>query len=167
MPDWLSPAQCFGYLAFALGVACFLQTDDRRFKYYMTAECIAYVVHFLMLGVPTAAASSLVSVARSITSIYSRNGWLALGFVTLNLLLGLGFATTWWTWLPLIASSIGTLALFLLQGVRMRLAMLVGTLLWLVSNILAGSIGGTALELFVAMANLYSIRRLLGGHIKH
>lgn len=159
--DWLSTAQCFGYMAFALGVASFLQRDDRRFKLYMTGECIAYVVHFLMLGVPTAAASSLVSVARSVTSLYSRSVWFAAGFVALNIALGLQFATTWWSWFPLLASCIGTLALFLLEGVRMRLAMLLGTLLWLASNILSGSIGGTALELVILITNSYTIFRML------
>ena len=160
LPDWLGAAQCFGYAAFALGVASFLQTDDHRFKLLMAGECIAYVVHFLLLGVPTAAASSVVSVARSVTSLYSRNAWLAAGFVALNIALGLQFATTWWSWLPLQASCIGTLALFLLEGVRMRLAMLVGTLLWQANNILSGSIGGTALELVVAATNGYTILRM-------
>lgn len=160
-PNWLSPAQCFGYVAFALGVASFLQTDDRRFKLFMTGECVAYVVHFLMLGVPTAAASSLVSVARSVTSLYSRSAWFAAGFVALNIALGLALATTWWSWFPLLASCIGTLALFLLEGVRMRLAMLLGTLLWLTNNILSGSIGGTALELVIAVTNSFTIFRML------
>ena len=38
LTDWLSPAQCFGYAAFVLGVGCFLQTDDRRFKVFMAGE---------------------------------------------------------------------------------------------------------------------------------
>ena len=63
--DWLSPAQCFGYLAFVLGVASFLQTNDRRFKQLMIGECLAYVAHFALLGNPTAVASSVVSVVRS------------------------------------------------------------------------------------------------------
>ena len=39
---WLSPAQLFGYLAFALGVASFLQKSDRRFKWFMAGECLGY-----------------------------------------------------------------------------------------------------------------------------
>ena len=64
--DWLSPAQLVGYLAFVLGVGCFLQTDDRRFKWFMTGECIAYLVHFALLGNPTAVASSSLSMLRSL-----------------------------------------------------------------------------------------------------
>jgi len=63
----------------------------------------------------------------------------------------------WWNWLPLLASCIGTLALFLLSGIRMRLVMLLGTGCWLVNNILSGSIGGTALELVILVTNLRTI----------
>ena len=48
--DWFSPAQYVGYAAFVLGVGSFLQKDDRRFKIFMAAECLAYIVHFALLG---------------------------------------------------------------------------------------------------------------------
>ena len=92
--DWLSPAQCFGYLAFVLGVASFLQTNDRRFKQLMIGECL------------------------------------------------------------------GTIALFLLQGIPMRLLMLCGTGLWITNNVIVGSIGGTALEVTIAVVNITTIIRL-------
>ncbi|MES2581839.1 MAG: YgjV family protein [Pseudomonadota bacterium] len=161
-PDhWISPAQWFGYLAFVLGVASFLQKNDRRFKWLMAAECLAYVVHFLMLGIPAAAASAGVSVVRSILSLYTRSVWVALAVVAVNLALGYGLATVWWNWLPPIASCTGTLALFLLKGIRMRLAMLVGTTLWIINNAMAGSIGGTALEVVILVVNIYTIARMV------
>jgi hypothetical protein len=64
-------------------------------------------------------------------------------------------------WLPLGASCIGTLALFLMEGVRMRVAMLCGTGLWIVNNIIVGSVGGTALELVIAVVNIVTIRRMM------
>ena len=63
-------------------------------------------------------------------------------------------------WLPLGASCLGTLALFLLQGIPMRLVMLCGTGLWVANNLIVGSIGGTALELVVAAVNATTIVRL-------
>lgn len=155
-----NPAQLFGYAAFVLGVASFLQKDDRRFKLYMSAECLAYVVHFALLGNPTAVASSVVSVSRSVLSLYTKAPWVAFGMVVLNLALGWGLVDVWWNWMPLLASCIGTLALFLLSGIRMRLTMLVGTGCWLVNNILSGSIGGTALELVILITNLRTIDAL-------
>ncbi len=162
VPDhWISPAQWFGYLAFVLGVGSFLQKNDRRFKWLMAGECLAYVAHFLLLGVPTAAASAGVSVVRSVLSLYTRSVWVALAVVAVNLALGYGLATHWWNWLPLIASCIGTLALFLLTGIHMRVAMLAGTSLWIANNAIAGSIGGTALEVVILLVNSYTIARML------
>jgi len=154
---FFNPAQPFGYAAFVLGVLSFLQKDDRRFKLYMSAECLAYVVHFALLGNPTAVASSVISVARSVLSLYTKAAWVAFVMVALNLALGWGLVELWWNWLPLLASCIGTLALFLLSGIRMRLVMLLGTGCWLVNNILSGSIGGTALELVILVTNLRTI----------
>jgi hypothetical protein len=158
--DWLSPAQCVGYLAFVLGVGSFLQTDDRRFKLFMTGECLAYVAHFALLGNPTAVASSLISTVRSLLSLQTRSPWVAAAVVAANLGFGLTLAQKASDWLPLLASCTGTLALFLLQGIPMRLVMLCGTTMWIANNLLAGSIGGTALEVVVAVVNVGTIVRL-------
>jgi len=158
--DALSPAQGLGYLAFAFGMACFAQRDDRRFKQFMVLECMAYVGHFWLLGQATAVASSLVSVARSAASLRSRSPWVAAFFIALSLSLGLYLGTGWLSLLPIAASCIGTTALFLLQGLRMRLLMLLGTLLWLANNLLVGSIGGSLLEASIACINTWTICRM-------
>lgn len=157
---WFDTVQLFGYAAFFLGVASFLQKSDLRFKLYMAAECAAYVVHFTLLGNPAAVASSLVSVTRSVASIYTKSLWIALLFIAINIGLGFKLATVWWNWMPLIASCVGTLALFLLKGIQMRMVMLVGTSLWIVNNVLSGSIGGTALEVVIAITNIYTIYKM-------
>jgi hypothetical protein len=158
--SWYSPAQAFGYAAFVLGVASFLQTDDRRFKLLMAGECLAYVLHFGLLGSPTAVASSLVSLTRSVLALRTRSPWVAAVVVGVNIALGLALAKAPADWLPLAASCLGTLALFLLQGIAMRLVMLCGTCLWIANNLITGSIGGTALELVVAAVNLGTVWRL-------
>jgi hypothetical protein len=158
--DWFAPAQCVGYIAFVLGVASFTQKDDRRFKLFMAGECLAYIVHFALLGNPTAVASSTMSLLRSVLALYTRSLWVAGGVVAMNVALGLALATRMTDWLPLGASCIGTLALFLLRGIPMRLAMLCGTCLWIANNVIAGSIGGTALELVIAVVNATTIWRM-------
>lgn len=155
--DWFSPAQCVGYVAFVLGVASFLQRDDRRFKQFMAAECFAYIIHFLLLGNPTAVASATMSLLRSVLALRSRSPWVALVIVAANIGLGLHLATRPSDWLPLAASCVGTLALFLLQGIPMRLAMLCGTGLWVANNLVSGSIGGSALEIVIAAVNTRTI----------
>ena len=158
--DWFSPAQCVGYIAFVLGVASFMQKDDRRFKMFMAAECLAYIIHFALLGNPTAVASSTMSLLRSVLALYTRSRWVAAGVVAMNVVLGLSLATRMTDWLPLAASCVGTLALFLLRGIPMRLMMLGGTFLWIANNVIAGSIGGTALEIVIALVNGTTIWRM-------
>ena len=156
----LSPAQIPGYIAFAFGVACFAQTDDRRFRIFMSIECLSYVLHFAMLGQPTAVASSLVSLSRSVVSLYWRRRALAFVFVGLNVALGAWLFHGWVSLLPILASCVGTLALFFLEGARMRALMLVGTACWVTNNALVGSIGGTLLELSVAGVNGWTLWKL-------
>ncbi|MFN3862128.1 MAG: YgjV family protein [Roseateles sp.] len=158
--DWFSPAQLFGYVAFVLGVGCFLQTNDRRFKWLMTGECVAYIVHFALLGNPTAVASSSLSMIRSLLSLYTRSAWVAVLIVAANIAFGLTIADKPSDWLPLTASCLGTIALFTLQGIPMRLLMLLGTGLWIANNVISGSIGGTALEIVIAAINLTTIVRM-------
>jgi hypothetical protein len=166
MPAWpeiawlFTPAQLLGWLAFGFGMACFAQTDDLRFKVLMALECAAYVLHFLLLGQPSAAASTAVSLARALASIKARTPAVGLFFIGLALAGGVWLATSWVAWLPVAASCIGTTALFFLQGLRMRVLMLLGTLLWLVHNLLVGSVGGSVLEACLAAANLLTIWRL-------
>jgi hypothetical protein len=160
---FLAPAQLLGYVAFVFGVGCFLQTEDRRFRQFMAVECLAYVLHFWLLGQPTAVASSLVSLARSVVAMRWRSPWLALLFVGLNLGLGWWLYAGWLSLLPLAASCLGSAALFLLQGIAMRLVMLAGTLCWVANNLIVGSVGGTLLELVVAGVNALTIWRLWRG----
>ncbi len=156
----LSPAQLAGYLAFAFGMACFAQLDDRRFKIFMALECAAYVVHFALLGQPTAVASTAVSLARSVASLRWRTPAMGLVFVGLSLALGAWLYRGPLSLLPIASSCIGTTALFFLHGLRMRLLMLAGTLLWLVNNLLVGSVGGSLLEACLAASNGLTIWRL-------
>jgi hypothetical protein len=160
LADWFSPAQCVGYAAFVLGVGSFLQTSDRRFKLFMAGECLAYVVHFALLGNPTAVASSTMSMLRSLLALRTRSVWVMAAVIAANLVLGLALAKQPSDWLPLAASCLGTYALFQLQGIPMRLVMLCGTCLWIANNVIAGSIGGTALEVVVAAVNLSTIWRM-------
>ncbi|MDR3723551.1 MAG: YgjV family protein [Terracidiphilus sp.] len=160
MVQIFSPAQCAGYVAFAVGVTAFLQKSDRRLKFFNGAECLVYAAHFTLLGNLSAAMSALISGTRSLTALKTRAPLLAVLFIVLNLALGLVFAKTAAGWLPIAASCLATVAIFFMQGIRMRLLLLVSTFLWLANNIVSGSIGGTALECVIATANIVTMVRM-------
>ena len=159
--NFSSPAQCVGYAAFLLGVSAFSQKQDRRLKVLNALECLAYAVHFTLLGNLPASSSALVSSVRSFLALRTRAPWLAAVIVAVNVALGFVFAHRAAGWLPILASSLATVAVFLMSGVPMRLVLLVSTLLWLANNILSGSIGGTLLEAVIAVVSVSTIWRLL------
>jgi hypothetical protein len=65
-----------------------------------------------------------------------------------------------------LGAAASTLSMFFLQGIRLRLGLFCATLLWLVNNILTGSIGGTAMELVIAIISCITIFRLYRGSVK-
>jgi hypothetical protein len=148
-----SPAQCFGYLAFILGVAAFLQKSDRRLKVLVASESLVYTVHFWLLGVPPASANALITAVRTSLSLKLRAAWLSVLFVAIHLGAGLYFAQTFSGWLTVIGSCFSTVAVFQM--------LLFSTGCWLANNILSGSIGGVALESVIAIANVTTILRIL------
>jgi uncharacterized membrane protein YeiH len=93
-------------------------------------------------------------------SLYTRSRWVAAAVVVINLVVGGMLVQHWWNWFPPVASCVGTLALFLLHGRKMRILMLLGTALWIVNNVISGSIGGTALECVILCVNLSTIWRM-------
>ena len=108
----------------------------------------------------TALASTVVSLLRSVAAPKARGPAVGLLFIALSSGFGAWLYTGCVLLLPIAASCIGTAALFLLQGLRMRMLMPFGTLLWLVHNLLVGSLGGRVLEACLLVANLWTIRGL-------
>lgn len=156
-----APAQLVGYLALVLGIAAFLQKKDQRLRFLNATQCLVYAVHFYLLGNAPAAASTSVSSVRSFVSIRYRSRILAVFFVGIILSLGIHFAASPSGWLPIISSCVSTVGMFLFRGVALRLILLGCTLLWLINNVLSGSIGGTILEVLIGTINLSTIVRIL------
>jgi hypothetical protein len=97
---------------------------------------------------------------RSFLALRYRSGLLGAVIVGANLALGIIFASSKTGWLPVIASTIATIAIFTMRGIPFRCVLLASTLLWLTNNILTGSIGGTVLELANAMINITTMLRI-------
>lgn len=160
MMNFFNLAQCVGYVAFVFGVTAFLQKNDRRLKFFVASESFAYAIHFVLLGNFPASASASVSGVRSLLALKSRSPLLAVAIVVVNLGFGFILVKSPLGWLPVTASCIGSLAVFMMRGIPMRLALFSCTVLWLVNNIVSGSIGGTLLELVIATVNISTMIRM-------
>lgn len=163
----LSFAQALGFVSFALGISTFYQKDDRKLKVIMLIFNMNHLLHFFLLGSMTSALSAGLSAARTGTSIYTSSKWVAAVFVVLGLGLGLSIADNWWDMWPILGTVIGTYAVFMLTGIAMRIAFLIGAMCWLTNNIIVGSIGGTMLEATLICVNLLTIYRLVSDKRKN
>jgi hypothetical protein len=160
LSKFLSPAQLVGYLAYFLGVIAFSQKRDRRLKAFSATQSTVYSLHFLLLGNVPACAAAFLSATRSTLALRYRSMLLAAVMVALNLAAGMMFVKTPAGWLPVVGSCIAAAAMFTLDGVPLRLCLLCSTFLWLTNGILSGSIGGTLLEVTVAVVSTSTIWRM-------
>ena len=156
-----SPAQVVGYIALALGITAFLQKSDDRLKLFNATQGLVYALHFVLLGNLPASTSALLSSLRSFLALRYRSWLLGAAIIGANVGLGAVFARNTAGWLPVVGSSIATIAIFTMRGVPFRCVLLASTLLWLANNILTGSIGGTLLELANATVNISTIIRMV------
>jgi hypothetical protein len=156
-----SLVQCLGYVACALGVAAFLQKSDARLKGLLAVESFVYTVHFWLLGDNPAAFIAFLSGIRSGLAIKTQSRMLGIVFLAVNLIMGVPMVHHWLAILPILGGVLGTVAMFFLQGLPMRLVLLTSTGCWLANNIAVGSIGGMVLESFNALANGFTIVRFV------
>ena len=155
-----SAAQAAGYLAFVLGVTAFLQKKDQRLKFFNASQGVVYALHFLWLGNAAASSSALVSAARSFLALRFRSWVLAVAIVMVNVAAGMAVVKSPAGWLPVVASSAATIAIFTMAGIPLRCVLLGSTAMWLTNNILSRSIGGTMLEVVIAGTNVTTIIRM-------
>ncbi len=117
-------------------------------------------MHFLLLGSTAASAAALASSARTFISLHTRSTPVAVAILSTNVALGFFTADGPIGWLPVVGTSIGTIAFFWFEGITMRLVLLSSTACWLTNNVMVGSIGGTVLELFIGLVNASTCYRL-------
>jgi hypothetical protein len=158
--DFFSPAQLVGYLAFVLGVTAFAQRIDWKLKALIAVECLAYTVHFAMLGNNAASFSAALSAVRMFASLKTRSPALAGFFLAANIIVGILLAHSWTAVFAIAAGCSGTWAAFFLSGLKLRGVLFFATLCWLSNNIVSGSIGGTLLETIIALVNGTTMWRL-------
>lgn len=156
----LSFAQWLGLLSFALGMSTFYQKDDRKLKLVMLIFQLNNALHFYLLGSDISALATLLSFLRTAVSIKTSSKYVAAFFVFMNLVVGASVASGPLDLLPIMGAILGTIAVFLLQGIQMRIAFMLGAICWLTNNIIVGSIGGTLLEGTLLVVNIFTIFRI-------
>ncbi|MDA9558091.1 YgjV family protein [Vibrio sp.] len=159
--DVILIGQTLGFVSFALGVYSMAQKNDSRMKHSLIAFYIIHSMHFILLGNDTSAFSSGLSSIRNYLALrFGKTRWLCLLCITTLIIIGLYLATSYYNLLAIIGSSIGTYALFSWDGIKLRLGFMMGASLWLINNVITGSIGGSLLEASLIIMNIITIVRL-------
>jgi len=150
----------FGYAVLIVGMVTFSRKRDTQFKGWLIGQNLLYAIHFFLMGNPAAMVGSMLSSTRTLLSLYTRSTVIVVILLSVNVLLGFWVVTAAWNLIPLTATAIATVAMFRLQGLQLRYVMLLCTALSLTNNIFTGSIGGTAMEIMIAMMSGITIFRL-------
>ncbi|MGM0785695.1 MAG: YgjV family protein [Pseudomonadota bacterium] len=147
--------------ALALCVVAFAsKRDDRLFVLLLFAN-VAFATQFALFESWVAAGISALIVLRiALARRFHANRRLMYLMLTATL------AITVLMWagprdIPALAAGLlGTYGMFMLRGIAMRLVLAAAAFCWIVSNVLAGSIGGTLAETLIFVTNLITILRL-------
>ncbi|MFC0267035.1 YgjV family protein [Kushneria aurantia] len=163
MPDTFSTlaGQFFGLASLILCLVGFASRRDERLLLLLILANVAFALQFAFFGSWTAAALSVVVIARiALARRYPGNPVVMAAVLLVSAVVA---GLTWQSWadLPaLVAMVTGTLGMFLLRGIGMRVFLGLAALFWMFSHLLAGSIGGTLAEALVIVTNAITIVRL-------
>ncbi|MGF1869134.1 YgjV family protein [Photobacterium indicum] len=152
-------AQLFGFFSFAIGLFAFYQKQDTKLKLWMAGLCLVNTLHFLLLNSFSSAFCAMVSMIRNLITIKVRSRRVMMVFMLFSIT---GFFSIQRSSeaLGVMGMCVGTYSLFMLDGIKLRLGLLTGSLLWLGNNIALGSIGGSLLEACSASMNAVTLYRL-------
>ncbi len=155
---WL--AQALGVIAFIVSLIGYLSPHDRRLKIMMTTGIGLLALQFVLFGSWLVASSLLVNSGRTWLSIHRKGLRWFVPVAAVQLALGLALAKQPFDALPIAGSIVGSFGLLCLQGIGLRVAMLITTALWFGNNVIWWSIGGMMLDGLNAGAHLRAIHLL-------
>lgn len=154
--------QLFGLVALVICVVAFASKNDDRLLVLLISANVAFALQFAFFESWTAAALTVLVIVR----ILLARRYMGSKPVMAGVLLasGIAAALTWQSWvdiLPMAAMVMGTVGMFLLRGIAMRVCLGLAALAWMLNNLLIGAIGGTIAEGLIVVTNIVTIIRLM------
>ncbi|MFB9869008.1 YgjV family protein [Vreelandella sulfidaeris] len=160
--------QFFGLVALVLCVVAFSSKQDDRLLALLISANVAFALQFVFFESWTAAVLTVLVIARI---VLARRYLGSKTVMTVVLLASaLAAALTWRSCvdvLPLIAMVLGTVGMFMLRGIAMRVFLGMAAVAWMLNNLLIGTIGGTIAEGLIVITNIVTIIRLVRARRKY
>ena len=154
--------QVCGLVALGFCIAGFANKNDDRLMVLLISANVAFALMFAFFESWTASALTVLVIVRiTLARKYQGNWPIMLGMLAVNLVVA------WATWksitdvFPLAAAVFGTVGMFMLRGIPLRLMLAGAAISWMLNNIMIGSVGGTLAEGMVVITNFITIYRLV------
>ncbi|MBB1465585.1 YgjV family protein [Vibrio sp. SG41-7] len=152
--------QALGFVALGFNLMATSTVNDNRMRALICLSCLIFSIHFTLLGALVAGLNLFVNSFRALVSLKFK-GLKVFGiFFVVQIVISIYFYSEPRDLLPAIASTISCYALFCAHGMRMRIAFLVCTLIWLVNAFVVGSYGGFINDIFNSIILCITIFRL-------
>ena len=153
--------QLCGLVALALCIVSFANKGDERLMLLLISANVAFALQFLFFQSWTAAALTVLVIARiELARRYPRNIRIMMGMLAASAVVA---ALTWQGWADIpavVAMVLGTVGMFMLRGIAMRLFLGLAAMAWMASHILIGAVGGALAEALVLITNMITIYRI-------
>ena len=155
-------------ILFAMGLFCIsLFTKNKKTIIILSSiNASLYALHYLLLGKPVVVLLNIISIARGIFFYFDdkdeiKHNLVSLVFIILSLILvSYNTFVTWIDMLPLIAVLLYTFSLWWKNIKFYRYASLVGSICWIIFNIVLGSILGVVSECVLVVFEILGIIHL-------
>ncbi|MGF2686865.1 YgjV family protein [Marinobacter sp. DUT-3] len=153
--------QVCGLIALGFCVAGFANRNDDRLMVLLISANVAFALMFAFFQSWTAVALTVLVILRIALARKFLGSWRIMTVIlAVNLLVA---AVTWRVptdVFPLTAAVLGTVGMFMLRGIPLRIVLGLAALSWMLNNIVIGSVGGTLAEGMVLVTNIITIIRL-------
>lgn len=154
--------QILGGFASLLLIVAFSHKSDERFKIILIIGNILFSIHFYFLGAYAGAAINLLNCFRVGFSMkFHKSNAVMFAFMSVYTIVGCLIYEKPLDVLPVFAAFLGTFSMYQLSGIPLRFFMCIGSSSWLVYNVISFSIGGIVTEVFIILASLTTIVRLV------
>ncbi len=158
MSDFLLSQLLVG-VVFCFDMASFQFREKRHVMTCLVFSALLLGIHFALVGAQTAAVLGLIAAARFFVAIFSHARWLLYLFLSLVIANGVLSYAGLLTVLATVGALITTIAAFMSTDRKFREYMMIGTLVWIGHNALAGSPAAAVLETFFLGSNLVGYYR--------
>lgn len=153
--------QLVSLVALGLCIVGFASKRDDRLMLLLISANVAFALQFALFGSWTAAILSLLVIGRIMLARRYVGSWrVLLAVLAVNLIAAV---LTWQSavdFFAIAAAVFGSVGMFMLRGIPMRLLLAAAAVAWMLNNIAIGSIGGTLAEAMVLVTNFITIYRL-------